>query len=143
MMQHDEVDDTDAVGAEISSHTIASLRARVASLPASKRQRLLINAASRPFHPLQSRSLLHMQSLYPCRIQGIDTANLASEPAVQDTDWGFATGVPTLEQLLQHHESHASNPAAPAGGRLADLLEPRRYWHHQRASYTKGLCYVS
>ncbi|KAA6424453.1 MAG: hypothetical protein FRX49_05665 [Trebouxia sp. A1-2] len=81
-----------------------SVRARVAALHASTRQRLLSNA-------------------------GIDPAGPWHEQPVRDTDWGFANRLPDLKQLLQDFASQstdaASKNASTATAYLAALYESR------------------
>ncbi len=53
-------------------------------------------------------------------VQGVDPAGPLQEQPVRDTDWGFATRLPDLKQLLQdfalQSNGAASNNASPATG---------------------------
>ncbi len=45
-------------------------------------------------------------------VQGCDPAGPLHEQTVRDTDWGFATRLPDLKQLLQDFASQSNNAAA-------------------------------
>ncbi|DBB03932.1 TPA: hypothetical protein ACH3X1_013012 [Trebouxia sp. C0004] len=76
-----------------------SVRARIAALHAGTRQRLLSNA-------------------------GVDPAGRLHEQAVRGTDWGFATRLPDLKQLLFALQS---NDASTATAYLRALHESRTF----------------
>ncbi|DBB07868.1 TPA: hypothetical protein ACH3X3_009268 [Trebouxia sp. C0006] len=88
------------------SHVSEPIRARVAALHASTRQRLFSNAGCDPAGPLH-------------------------EQPVRYTDWGFATRLPDLKQLLQDFASQsndaAANNASTATAYLAALHESRTF----------------
>lgn len=83
-----------------------SLSARVAALHASTRQRLLTNA-------------------------GFYEADTLNQQPIKDTDWGFASRLPDLGQLLEQASQHAIDPSSsnplPGAGYLAALHESRTF----------------
>lgn len=89
-----------------------SFTSRVASLPASIRQRLLSNVVSKG---LTLPCVLAPLSASLPNVQGVSEAQLSSEQPVTGTDWGFATKlpavqIPVLETSEQTRQSDTNVP---------------------------------
>ena len=76
-----------------------ALRTRVAALDANMRQRLLANAVS---IEVTCRVWLYVMLASQDHMQGVEISGILNEEPVRDTDWGFATRLPRLPQMLEH-----------------------------------------